>query len=321
MRIATFGSGVACLIGAGVLISGIFITSSVHAQVSAGRWLWLSGKSATPVTAGSGGVRGQIAIATAQGRTLNLISYSNDTEGWTNTVYQCPELIVRYSAALGFGGGALGNGHQVARNFASRSGGQFTFQRNGQSSEPPYEGAVISISGTDTLGRSFPPPDGQYGHVGIVQNARFDGNNGTVVLFDQNWPSASWKTISFERRNGAWFGTMTNNPRNGAGQLVDVVGWANPAPAPAQAQSVGRPARSVLPRDEAESVRTTSASLPATPRNTLPGRTNEPGTSLSGSRTFHIVKVRPGHTYRWTVKACNAAGCSEASERLFFSAQ
>jgi murein DD-endopeptidase MepM/ murein hydrolase activator NlpD len=97
----------------------------------------------------------------------------------------------------------------------------------------------------------------------------------------------------------------------------------------------------------------TTASIPSTPRNTLPGRSSEPGTQLSGSsvtiswstvrgateydlsvrdmtdkkslpidrqtRTFHIVRVKPGHTYRWSVKACNAAGCSEASERLYFS--
>lgn len=95
--------------------------------------------------------------------------------------------------------------------------------------------------------------------------------------------------------------------------------------------------------------------LPSTPGSTLPGRTSEPGTRLSGSsvtiswsgirgateydlsvrdmtdkkslpidrlsRTYHIVRVRPGHTYRWSVKACNAAGCSDATERLYFNTQ
>lgn len=329
------------------------VSSPAIAQLTEGRSLWLSSKGASPSGAGNGGLRGQVTVVTTQGRSFNLRSFSNDIEGWTNTVYQCPELIVRYSSELGFGSGALGNGHEVARNFAARSGGQFTFQRNGQSSERPYEGAVISISGADTLGRSFPPPDGQYGHVGIVQSARFDGSTGTVTLFDQNWPGSAWKTVSFERRNGAWFGNMTNNPKNGASQVVDVAGWANPAPV--QVQPTERPARPVQRRDETDSAQATPGNIPSTPRNTLPGGASEPGTRLPGSsvtiswssvrgateydlsvrdmidkqslpverlsRTYHIVRVKPGHTYRWNVKACNQAGCSTASERLYFTAQ
>ena len=348
LKVGTLGLICATLSGA-----GIFKIAPATAQIAEGRWLWLSSKSASPVQGASGKTRGQITVASSGGRSFVLTSYSNDTEGWTNTVYQCPELIVRYSSALGFGSGALGNGHEVAKNFASRSGGQFTFQRNGQSSERPFEGAVISISGTDTQGRSFPPPEGQYGHVGIVQTARFDLNAGTVTLFDQNWPSAAWKTIGFERRNGLWYGTMPNNPSGGPSQLVDVAGWANPAPTSRQAASPQtRPTQSTTASSSSQSA---AASIPSTPRNTLPGRSSEPGTRLSGSsvtiswssirgateydlsvrdmtdkkslpidrlsRTYHIVRVRPGHTYRWSVKACNAAGCSDATERLYFNMQ
>ena len=97
-----------------------------------------------------------------------------------------------------------------------------------------------------------------------------------------------------------------------------------------------------------------AASMPSTPRNTLPGRASEPGNQLPGSSvtiswsnvrgaaeydlavrdmtdkksvpidrltgTFHTVRVKPGHTYRWSVKACNQTGCSTASERLYFTA-
>ena len=97
------------------------------------------------------------------------------------------------------------------------------------------------------------------------------------------------------------------------------------------------------------------ATVPAVPRNTSPGRTSSPGTSIPGSsvtlnwdamngaaryelevrdmtarrtlfdgsitRRYHIVNVTKGSTYRWSVKSCNANGCSASSDRRYFTAQ
>ena len=96
------------------------------------------------------------------------------------------------------------------------------------------------------------------------------------------------------------------------------------------------------------------AAVPAVPRNLSPGRTSEPGPRLTISSTtlqwaevpgathyeldlrdltarrtiavgplkqrFHIFTMSKGAAYRWSVKACNASGCSASSERLFFTA-
>jgi murein DD-endopeptidase MepM/ murein hydrolase activator NlpD len=120
--------------------------------------------------------------------------------------------------------------------------------------------------------------------------------------------------------------------------------------------STASPPRGVAsPGSNSTSGSPATAGIPAKPRNTLPGKPDEPGARMTGSsvtinwstvrgateydlsvrdvtdkkslsidrvaRAFHIVRVKSGHTYRWSVKACNAAGCSEASERLYFTVQ
>lgn len=147
---------------------------------------------------------------------------------------ECPELIKRYAAALGFLGYSMANrgfnddgnslaslgasGSGVAREFANKSKGGFVYVSN-SAVELPKAGAVISIRGWSTV------PDG---HVGILGNHDAPGSKTKTVsikLFDQNMPIKSWKTIDFARqKDGTWKGTMTNN-----GVQIDVVGWANPA--------------------------------------------------------------------------------------------
>lgn len=194
------------------------------------------------MAAGIGGIRGTLRLTTARGSQVEVTAFSNDAEGRFDTIYQCPELVVRYAAALGFNQRKLGNGHAVAEAFAAASGQQFSYEKNGISTEAPVEGAVISIAGVDTKGRSFPPPEGKYGHVGIVQKGSFVGDSGTVTLFDQNWPGRAWKTISFQRVGGVWTGTMTNNPSNGQSQIINVAGWANPVRIQGQRQAVANTA-------------------------------------------------------------------------------
>lgn len=97
-----------------------------------------------------------------------------------------------------------------------------------------------------------------------------------------------------------------------------------------------------------------AAAVPDVPRNLSPGRSSEPGQKLTISSTtlqwaevpgatyyelelrdltakrnidtgslkqrFYILKMGKGVSYRWSVKACNAAGCSASSPRLFFTA-
>ncbi|RNJ61499.1 MAG: hypothetical protein EDM03_15465 [Porphyrobacter sp. IPPAS B-1204] len=92
--------------------------------------------------------------------------------------------------------------------------------------------------------------------------------------------------------------------------------------------------------------------VPDIPRTTSPGRSTEPGQRLSiDSATlqwgdvrgathyeveirdlaakrnisigplkqrFHIFKMKKGSSYRWSVRACNATGCSAWSDRLYF---
>lgn len=216
---------VACAIA---YLGGVVIPSSSLSQATDARIIRIEPAASAPIAAGAGGIRGAIRLTTTRGNQLEITAFANETEGRFDTIYQCPELIVRYAAALGFSERKLGNGLAAAEAFAAISGKQFSFEQNGKSTEPPVEGAVISIAGVDTKGGSFPPPEGRYGHVGIVQKAIFAGDRGTITLFDQNWPGKAWKTISFQRRAGVWSGTMTNNPAGGQSQIINVAGWANP---------------------------------------------------------------------------------------------
>lgn len=99
----------------------------------------------------------------------------------------------------------------------------------------------------------------------------------------------------------------------------------------------------------------TTAAVPSTPRNAVPGRSSSPGPSFPGSsitlqwdavngatyydvdlrdmttrqdiavsrlsQRYHIFRMTDGHTYRWSVSACNASGCSASSGRLYFTAE
>lgn len=156
----------------------------------------------------------------------SLITYGNGTAA-SAPDRQCPELIKRYAAKLGFKGftdslkadngnklPSLGDGHQAAKNFAAKSDGAFVFVPNG-SAEMPKPGAVLSIV-------EFV----KGGHVGILCNHSANSNQTSpfsVKLFDQNMPITSWKEVKFTKSNKKWSGKFTNNRKD-----YDVVGWANP---------------------------------------------------------------------------------------------
>jgi hypothetical protein len=97
-----------------------------------------------------------------------------------------------------------------------------------------------------------------------------------------------------------------------------------------------------------------AAAVPDIPRGLTPGRSSEPGQKmkiasvtlqwaevagashyevqirdLAAKRNttvgplrqrFHILKMKAGASYRWSVRACNANGCSAWSDRLFVTA-
>lgn len=154
-------------------------------------------------------------------------------ESWGNGdgsgIYQCVEIIRRYAQKLEFVGyeqsvqfknlPSLGNGDQCARNFARKSEGAFRYV-GGSSAALPKIGSVVSVAGWAAV------PEG---HVGIVQMApQVSGDTATVTLFDQNFPSATWKTLTFSRANGVWAGNLRNTSSNGTATNAAVVGWADP---------------------------------------------------------------------------------------------
>jgi CHAP domain len=163
-----------------------------------------------------------------------LVAYGNGTSASMATnPRQCVELTKRYAASLGFvkfvggvnskdlftGSAVLGNGHQVARNFAKASNGGFSFVANGAAALPK-PGAVVSID-------TWKDAAGAYGHVGIVLNYTKPKSTATSVsveIFEQNMPIDNWKTVTFTKVNGKWYGTMRNKTFT-----PSVVGWANPA--------------------------------------------------------------------------------------------
>lgn len=142
--------------------------------------------------------------------------------------YQCVDLIRRYAQKLEFDGYQLplrfdqlpsvGNGQDAAERFAGRSGGGFRFVRSPASALPRL-GAVVSIRGWPAL------PEG---HTGIVQRVSSSGTSAVVTLFDQNFPSAQWKTLEFTRANNLWSGVLVNTPQSGAVTRNAVTGWADP---------------------------------------------------------------------------------------------
>lgn len=292
------------------------------AQQSEGRFLWVAVTSPAARLQASDSIRGQITLKTSGGKTLPLEA---------KTTGECSALIARYAGLLGYSQNSIGNGWEAASKFAARSGNQFSYVKNG-SAERPYDGGVISISGKDVNGKPFPNYSDFAGHVGVVQKAVFrpGETTGTVTLFDQNWPSETWKTVDFVLKNGVWYGTMRSN-----GRSINVEGWANPA-------------RSLPTTPD-------TSAVPVTPTVLQPGSTTSPGPIVSGSTikltwsavqnaTSYAVRLKDldqsktqklddiqsnslsfkpskKHKYSWTVKACNKAGCSAESGKYFFKSK
>jgi filamentous hemagglutinin family protein len=135
---------------------------------------------------------------------------------------QCVALIYQYATALtltGVSEGSLGEyASGVAQNFASLSGGKFTFGSPAIASAQPEKGSVIS----------FTDP-GNIGHVAVVQDAVPTSTGGvTLTLFDQNWPSDQWTQVTLTPTgNGSWSGSFVSHSKDGPVTFT-VVGWANP---------------------------------------------------------------------------------------------
>lgn len=139
---------------------------------------------------------------------------------------QCVDLIRRYGFNLGLFSSktALGDGLDVARNFATKSGGKFQYIDGDRASSLPVLGSVVSISNVMASGSKSTSL--QYGHVGIVQKVSEQRDGSFIVtLFDQNFPMPSglWKIVTFKKVDGGWMGTMTNS-----GTPIKVAGWSNP---------------------------------------------------------------------------------------------
>lgn len=168
-------------------------------------------------------------------RTLNAYGAGSN---WRTTPRQCTELIKRYGYELrlpGFRGSnlsdrdlysgspAMGNGHEVARRFATVSNGAFTYFSNGARAVP-RAGSVISIA---------PWSGNEFGHVGILCNhspREADSGQVRIILFDQNLSASSWGEIRFLRSgsgsNSRWYGSL----RSSSGRAYyPVAGWATPA--------------------------------------------------------------------------------------------
>lgn len=211
----------------------LLVPSVAYAALAALLPIGIATFSAPPPTAGRNGLNAVKGTATyrlyGQTTTKSLIAYGN---GDGTGVRQCVELVKRYATGLGFPnfvgkinssnistGPALGNGYQVAGNFAYESKGSFVFIANGATTLPK-PGAVLSISTWNSAA-------GAYGHVGIVINytqPSSTATSATIQLFEQNMPIDSWKTVTFTKSSGRWYGTMRNTTF-----YPSVVGWANPA--------------------------------------------------------------------------------------------
>lgn len=201
--------------------------------VSAG---WVTVRTHEPRPNMMAGIRGRLEIL-ARGRgTVPLIAYSNGKyDGGTDlrlAPHQCTQLIVRYGQGLGLAEVKstrdIGDGKDVARNFAARSAGRFKYHNGVGSASPPIPGAVISIAAQSVDGAAW--SGNPYGHVGIAQTIeRVSDDEFRVVLFDQNYPlpTGEWKRLTFKRENGVWTGAMSNTVR-GIRQVLRVEGWANP---------------------------------------------------------------------------------------------
>lgn len=134
-------------------------------------------------------------------------------------------------------------------------------------------------------------------------------------------------------------------------------GWIDPFSAGATILSSPSSANAQPPSPASSSTTRSSSrgSLPATPQRMMPGKSSPPGTTLPGSRivmtwgsvagattyelrvrdmtdrrsaanetmsqTYYSLGVRAGHTYRWSVRACNDSGCSASSDDLYFTAR
>lgn len=148
--------------------------------------------------------------------------------------HQCPILIGRYALELGFADGqgrrwTYPTGAGTAALFASRSNGLFTPVKT-QSTFLPKAGSVMSVAGYGTL---------TAGHVGILSASIANPTSDRVELplFDQNWPSTSWKKVIFERPavnrrqpNAArnWTARLEVTPAGSRTTYKPVVSWTEP---------------------------------------------------------------------------------------------
>lgn len=199
------------------------------------------------------------------------------------------------------------------------------------------------------------------GHISSDLKRGSKVSEGQTVGFVRDWGRNSHVHWGVNSRSIAAAMGFSNEGEWGWGRAPTAVttqqaasrGWMDAWNAGVRLSSA--PSRPALSPVEPSPRSAVPAGIPSTPLNTLPGRSSEPGARLPGprvaitwssvsgateydlsvrdltdkkslsidrlSRTYHSVRVKSGNTYRWSVKACNQAGCSEASDRLYFTAQ
>lgn len=172
---------------------------------------------------------GTLMVTTPDGRRVKVESLGagpnyGTTDG--DPKYQCVYLIKKYGVELQVFDSTdlgLGDAWGVAEKFAEIADGfdYVSAESNVSRNQLPKDGAVLSISGWGNL---------KEGHVGIVAGHTWnDDGTYSVILFDQNWSSNKWKTVTFAEVGGKWVGSMPNTPKSTNVTIyLDVEGWANP---------------------------------------------------------------------------------------------
>ncbi|MEQ1819547.1 MAG: CHAP domain-containing protein [Terricaulis sp.] len=205
--------------------------------VAEARTLAISDVSVSPAqpptnSTGFGVQRGVLSFRVVGNPPLTAANAWRGIESWGNGngsgQYQCVDLIKRYAQKLEFPGfelprrfnelPSLGNGVDAAERFAGRSDSGFRYVRTSGAALPRL-GAVISVRGW---------PGVAEGHTGIVQRVSSSASAATVTLFDQNFPSAQWKTLEFTRAGNLWSGVLVNVSSSSGTTRNPVVGWADP---------------------------------------------------------------------------------------------
>ncbi len=184
--------------------------------------------------------KGTLSFTDRNGNPQTVVSLSNgpqSQEGKLDNPNQCVDLIVNYAQALGLkdipSTKVIGDGKDVAKNFAANSQGEFHYEKASVTTVPPAIGGVISVD--KFVSAEKPPRSDPAGHVGIAQqvtlldkkgNAVTDPNQASsaqVKLFDQNLGGGE-RTVNFNKStNGSWVGSVTIDNTS-----VPIVGWANP---------------------------------------------------------------------------------------------